>query len=127
MGELSVMVVFGVVIGSVLNMHPLEVWVTRTGAIQQWRMEDLKALGVPGSSKYTKPSKLPEAAFGLLQEALRRDWEHIRNASERLVRCAGLDELRVDWLLGDERWGPRIGELTYMGAGSRFAQARLAE
>lgn len=40
-----------------------------------------------------------------------------------------MDELRVDWLLGDARhpreaamctedkWGPRIGELTYMGAG----------
>ena len=27
----------------------------------------------------------------------------------------GLDELRVDWLLGDPVWGPRIGELTYMG------------
>merc|ERR1711933_450085 len=34
-------------------------------------------------------------------------------------RAVGLDELRVDWLLGDPRWGSRIGELTYMGAGSR--------
>eukprot|EP00927_Polykrikos_kofoidii_P068386 TRINITY_DN63765_c0_g1_i1.p1 TRINITY_DN63765_c0_g1~~TRINITY_DN63765_c0_g1_i1.p1 ORF type:complete len:396 (+),score=64.99 TRINITY_DN63765_c0_g1_i1:54-1241(+) len=125
--ELSVLVVFGVVVASVLNMHPLEVWVTREGAIQQWRPEDLKAFGVPGSNKYAKPSKLPEAVVDALQNALRSHWPFIRSTSERIVRGAGLDELRVDWLLGDQRWGPRIGELTYMGAGSRFSQAELSE
>ena len=36
--------------------------------------------------------------------------------SERLCTAAGVEELRVDWLLGDGVLGPRIGETTYMGA-----------
>ena len=36
--------------------------------------------------------------------------------SERLCAAAGVEELRVDWLLGDEALGPRIGETTYIGA-----------
>ena len=36
--------------------------------------------------------------------------------SESLCDASGLDELRVDWLLGDVALGPRIGELSFMGA-----------
>ena len=48
----------------------------------------------------------PDAAFRTL----------IVPSSEVLCAAAGLDELRVDWLLGDVELGPRVGELTYMGA-----------
>jgi len=33
-----------------------------------------------------------------------------------MALAEGLDELRVDWLLGDPTWGARIGEITYEGA-----------
>ena len=42
--------------------------------------------------------------------------ETIVPLSERLCAASGLDELRVDWLLGDVALGPRIGELSFMGA-----------
>merc|ERR1712039_171379 len=60
-------------------------------------------------------SMLPPGALETLQNALRGHWTTIRRDSEKLARSIGLDELRVDWLLGDTEWGPRVGELTYMG------------
>eukprot|EP00747_Dinoflagellata_sp_TGD_P017049 gnl/TRDRNA2_/TRDRNA2_125556_c0_seq1.p1 gnl/TRDRNA2_/TRDRNA2_125556_c0~~gnl/TRDRNA2_/TRDRNA2_125556_c0_seq1.p1 ORF type:complete len:293 (-),score=36.68 gnl/TRDRNA2_/TRDRNA2_125556_c0_seq1:37-915(-) len=116
--ELSVHVVLGVVIGAVLCGYPYHLWVTREGSIQVWNPEDMKHWGVPGVTKHMKP--LPVGAIGKLQSVLQKDWDTIRSWSERLVQRAGLDELRVDWLLGDEHWGSRVGELTYMGAGSRI-------
>lgn len=45
------------------------------------------------------------------------DWDRvIVPLSERLCAASGVEELRVDWLLGDPTLGPRIGETTYMGA-----------
>ena len=82
-----------------LMAHADALWITRTGAILHWCNDDL-----------------PPGALELLCAALRQDWPRIRTVSERLVRRAGVDELRVDWLLGDDHWGARVGELTYMGA-----------
>ena len=62
----------------------------------------------------------PKELLSRLQDVLRSSWPFIRDSSERICRTAGLDELRVDWLLGDTTWGARVGELTYMGAGSRI-------
>merc|ERR1719316_1085260 len=70
---------------------------------------------------------LPDGCLQRLQAVLRCDWQRIRRVSEQLVKNAGLDELRVDWLLGDEKWGSRVGELTYQGAGSRVTPPQLSE
>lgn len=129
--ELKVQVLFGRVAGATLNTHPQHLWILRNGCIQLWDTEELKARGHTRCRKLDRcyGASLPEGALELLQGVLSRSWCEIRDTSERLTREAELDELRVDWLLGDERWGPRIGELTYMGAGSRITtplSARLA-
>eukprot|EP00438_Fugacium_kawagutii_P024556 Skav223336 [mRNA] locus=scaffold200:171327:189182:+ [translate_table: standard] len=46
----------------------------------------------------------------LLLRTLAHGWPMIREISQDVAR--DLDELRVDWLLGDDVWGPRIGEDT---------------
>eukprot|EP00928_Gymnodinium_smaydae_P045482 TRINITY_DN30314_c0_g1_i1.p1 TRINITY_DN30314_c0_g1~~TRINITY_DN30314_c0_g1_i1.p1 ORF type:complete len:513 (-),score=92.31 TRINITY_DN30314_c0_g1_i1:67-1515(-) len=119
--ELKVQVLFGEVVGGTLNTHPQVLWVTREGWIQLWELSDLQARGHVRCHTLDRRygHSLPEGVLELLRSSLRSDWARIRAGSERLCRAAGLDELRVDWLLGDERWGSRIGELTYMGAGSR--------
>merc|ERR1712232_463004 len=111
----------GEVVGGTLNTHPQVLWVTRDGAVQVWQLSDLQARGHVRCHKLDRRfgQCLPDGILELLCSVLRRDWWHIRSSSERLSRTAQLDGLRVDWLLGDERWGARIGELTYMGAGSR--------
>lgn len=123
--ELRVLVVFGVVVGASLTAYPFELWVRSDGAIHRWQPEDLKRHAVQGSQKHGRP--LPQQSFDALQSALRNGWGRICVSSERLVRAAGLDELRVDWLLGDSSWGPRIGELTYMGSGSAISVPALSE
>eukprot|EP00811_Abedinium_folium_P034757 NODE_7612_length_1564_cov_4.178845.p1 GENE.NODE_7612_length_1564_cov_4.178845~~NODE_7612_length_1564_cov_4.178845.p1 ORF type:complete len:509 (-),score=167.37 NODE_7612_length_1564_cov_4.178845:36-1508(-) len=113
--ELRVVVVFGTVIGATVAGHPFDLWVSRGGVIRLWDPEDLRLSGTPGITKrarWLKPGAVEE-----LRAAVMRDWPRMRAVSERIVRAAGLDELRVDWLLGDARWGARIGELTYMGSG----------
>eukprot|EP00928_Gymnodinium_smaydae_P080526 TRINITY_DN64203_c0_g1_i1.p1 TRINITY_DN64203_c0_g1~~TRINITY_DN64203_c0_g1_i1.p1 ORF type:complete len:398 (+),score=97.32 TRINITY_DN64203_c0_g1_i1:31-1224(+) len=123
--ELRVLVPFGVVIGATLTAFPFELWVTRDGIIQLWDSADLRAAGVRASQKHGR--RLGADALELLREALARDWPRICSLSERLVRAAGLDELRVDWLVGDETWGSRIGELTYMGTGGSISLPMLSE
>jgi len=120
--ELKVQVLFAEVVGATLNTHPQALFVTRGGVVQVWDTEDLKDIGVFRCRKLDQRygHYLPEGLLEMLQRVLCADWHFIRSASESLARAAGLDELRVDWLLGDERWGSRIGELTYMGAGSRL-------
>lgn len=109
--ELKVQVLFGEMVGGMLNTHSQYLWVTRYGAVHLWDQED------PGFTKRHAAvgHDLPSDALQALLHVLRRDWQWIRGNSEKLAREAGLDELRVDWLLGDSRWGPRIGELTYVG------------
>eukprot|EP00929_Paragymnodinium_shiwhaense_P118311 TRINITY_DN9024_c0_g1_i3.p1 TRINITY_DN9024_c0_g1~~TRINITY_DN9024_c0_g1_i3.p1 ORF type:complete len:424 (-),score=102.23 TRINITY_DN9024_c0_g1_i3:168-1439(-) len=123
--ELKVQVLFGKVVGGTLNTHPQVLWVTADGAIQQWQTTDLQAAGHVRCSHLDRVYGLcaPDGAIQTLQDALRSDWHHIRYCSEEMVKQAHLDELRVDWLLGDGKWGSRIGELTYMGAGSRLTPA----
>merc|ERR1711904_591499 len=101
-----------------LNTHPQVLWVTADGAIQQWQAGDLQAAGHVRCTHLDRAFGLsaPDAAIDTLRAALQSHWHWIRRVSEEIVRSASLDELRVDWLLGDETWGPRIGELTYMGA-----------
>lgn len=110
--ELKVQVLFGEVVGGNLNTFvPCNLWVSREGVIHLW---DEAAHGL--LKRHHGPfERLPVGVLELLQQALRRDWSSVRESSEQLARSAGLDELRVDWLLGDERWGPRIGETTFMG------------
>eukprot|EP00435_Cladocopium_sp_Y103_P001040 s2477_g1.t1 len=119
--ELKVQVLFGRVVGATLNTHPQPLWVAWNGVIQMWDSQDLVARGQVRCKSLDRcyGRSLPPQLLVGLQEALASSWFFIRDTSERLCQAAGLDELRVDWLLGDAKWGPRIGELTYMGAGSR--------
>lgn len=107
--ELKVQVLFGEVVGACLNTHPMFLWVTRDGAVIQWDP------ATPGLLKkgHGLWEDLPGAILQLLLRCLAEHWHSLRRDSEQLA--VGLDELRVDWLLGDDFWGPRIGELTYMG------------
>lgn len=120
--ELKVQVLFGMLVGGTLNTHPQSLWVTRRGAIHLWDPADLQSRGHVRCHSLDRNygQKMPDGVLECLQRALRQDWELIRSSSEQIARGAGLDEIRVDWLLGDEKWGARIGELTYMGAGSRL-------
>ena len=139
--ELKVQTMFGVVIGATLHTHPWQFWVLGGcdkheggggGALHAWREVELEPVhkdGKPNTSKRLRPprkwrklhgAELPPAAVSRLCAVLRRDWRSIAALSSRLATRAGLDELRVDWLVGDERWGPRIGELTYIGGAERL-------
>eukprot|EP00929_Paragymnodinium_shiwhaense_P112384 TRINITY_DN80640_c0_g1_i1.p1 TRINITY_DN80640_c0_g1~~TRINITY_DN80640_c0_g1_i1.p1 ORF type:complete len:379 (+),score=51.68 TRINITY_DN80640_c0_g1_i1:254-1390(+) len=131
--ELKVLTLFGEVAGGCLNTHCEQLWVARNGAIHLW---DQDAAGF--LTRHDRGSEpFPTFVVDLLSKALAESWSMIRHRSEQIARSVGLDELRVDWLLGDERWGPRIGELTYMGtfcidimpvsvqAGRAFAMAHL--
>ena len=121
--ELKVQVLFGCVVGATLNTHPAPLWVARSGIIQIWDFQELVARGQVRCKSLDRcyGRNLPAELLSRLQEVLTSSWPYIRDSSERICRTAGLDELRVDWLLGDARWGPRVGELTYMGAGSRIS------
>ncbi|CAJ1386967.1 unnamed protein product [Effrenium voratum] len=110
--ELKVQVLFGEVVGGCLNTHPMYLWVLRSGALIRWRPEECSGLLKRNHGLW---EELPAPVLQRLQEVLQEHWRQLREDSELLARRAGLDELRVDWLLGDPRWGCRIGELTYMG------------
>ena len=79
--------------------------------------------GAPRKWKKTYGVELPARAAKTLLRVLQTDWHHIVAVSARLARNAGLDELRVDWLVGDDKWGSRIGELTYIGGAERLVPA----
>ena len=110
-GTVQVQVLFGVAVGGCLHSHPMALWVLSSGAVQLWD-PNLPGLLKKGHGVW---EPLPHAILETLLRSLSEDWEAIRGDSERLAQEIGLDELRVDWLLGDGHWGPRIGELTYMG------------
>ena len=120
--ELKVQVLFGCVVGATLNTHPAPLWVASSGVIQIWEFQDLISRGQVRCKTLDRcyGRHPPTELLSRLQDVLRSSWPFIRDSSERICRTAGLDELRVDWLLGDENWGARVGELTYMGAGSRI-------
>ena len=107
--ELKVQVLFGKVVGASLNSHPMYLWVTRKGSVIQWDPQS-KGLLKKGHGLW---EDLPVNILHLLLTSLSKYWSRISEESETIAE--GLDELRVDWLLGDPLWGPRIGELTYMG------------
>lgn len=109
--ELKIQVLFGEVLGACLNTHPQFLWVSREGAVHLWDQSHPGFLARHAGAK----EPLHEIVVDVLRRELRDHWPSIRRDSEELARAIGLDELRVDWLLGDPRWGPRIGELTYMG------------
>jgi len=100
----------------------MELWVTPDGAVQQWCPTDLK--GMPDLC-YRR--KLPDGMLDVLLSVLHRDWSRIRHFSEHLVQQAGLDELRLDWVLGDDRWGSCILELTYLGTAAPYPIPQISE
>ncbi|CAE7490609.1 unnamed protein product, partial [Symbiodinium pilosum] len=109
--ELKVQVLFGEVVGAQLNTHPQYLWVARDGSLHLW---DQTAEGF--QTRHAKePEELPQELVNPLRETLQEHWQRLRCDSEQLAKLAGLDEIRVDWLLGDPKWGPRIGELTHLG------------
>lgn len=109
--ELKVQVLFGEVVGGQLNTHPQFLWVSREGEVHIW---DQTAEGF--LTRHDRlPEEMPPDLVLVLRRALHEHWQVVRRDSESLARAAGVDELRVDWLLGDAKWGPRIGELTYFG------------
>lgn len=128
--EMKVHVMFGKVVGATLKAHPWEVWIDHHGRIYIWSVSDLRRLSntkkrihrhlnhfrlVPRGSDEDTATPETNGLVRVLHDALDRDWEDlIKPVSIRLSE--GLDELRVDWLLGDPVWKTRIGEITYQGA-----------
>ena len=135
--ELKVQTIFGVVIGATLHTHPWQFWVFGGngeqeggggGALHAWcdhgaANHGRGAKGAPRKWKKTHGIELPVRAVETPLRVLQTDWHHIAALSARLARNAGLDELRVDWLVGDEKWGSRVGELTYIGGAERLVPA----
>mmetsp|Transcript_94756 Transcript_94756/g.253456 ORF Transcript_94756/g.253456 Transcript_94756/m.253456 type:complete len:154 (-) Transcript_94756:100-561(-) len=74
---------------------------------------------VPGEKKW---GDMPDTVFKLLKQHLESDWDFIARNSVCIAERAGLDELRLDWYLGDARLGPRLGELTYIGGADVMVQ-----
>merc|ERR1712176_801610 len=109
--ELKIQTLFGEAVGATLNTHSQFLWVTRNGAVYLW---DQTAPGFLAKHQNGCPV-LPGGVLKVLQHSLQQSWQQMRAESETLAKTEGLDELRVDWLLGDPQWGPRIGETTYMG------------
>jgi hypothetical protein len=122
--ELKVQTLFGVVVGATLHTHPWQFWVLASGALHAW--QDIAAHssshhgGPPRKWKQLHGGELGEIAVETLRQVLRDDWQEIASLSAQLSQRAGLDELRVDWLVGDQQWGSRIGELTYVGGAERL-------
>ena len=138
--ELRVHVLFGSVVGATVRSHANELWVDHTGEVVLYEAEDFRAQALARGAHRCRRFLLRTPRNGAggggaggeaegmgneeevvhplvhtLGALLRDTWRTLLvPTSERL--CAGLDELRVDWLLGDALLGPRIGELTYMGA-----------
>merc|ERR1712176_1724497 len=103
--ELKVQLLFGRVIGGVLNGLPQFLWGMRDGGVQVWG-ENARTKLIRGNRK-DKMGSLPPGALEAFQTSLSAHWSHIRGASERLAKEIGVDEIRIDWLLGDPYWGPR--------------------
>jgi len=66
--------------------------------------------------------RVPPAAPALaaLRALLAAEWPRVLAQSELVGGAARVDELRVDWLLGDARWGARVNEVTYLGGPQQF-------
>ena len=66
--------------------------------------------------------RVPPAAptLAALRALLAAEWPRVLALSELVGGAARVDELRVDWLLGDARWGPRVNEVTYLGGPQQF-------
>ncbi len=116
--ELKIFVLFGRCVGGNLHSHPWHLWVFGDGGdlhLWKWRFP-----GKPRSWAHCYGPTLPEAALERLQAVLRRDFARLKRHSEALALTAKVDELRVDWLLGDPRFGSRLGELTFIGSADRL-------
>lgn len=64
-------------------------------------------------------ASLSRAAISTLQRELSKHWRFISQYSSRIASSSGIDEIRCDWLVGDERFGPRLGEIQYTGSSDR--------
>eukprot|EP00931_Biecheleriopsis_adriatica_P023254 TRINITY_DN14726_c0_g1_i4.p1 TRINITY_DN14726_c0_g1~~TRINITY_DN14726_c0_g1_i4.p1 ORF type:complete len:352 (-),score=63.81 TRINITY_DN14726_c0_g1_i4:8-1063(-) len=100
----------------VLHSLSTMLWVFRSGDVHFWDEKSRRAWKKEKRRSRLCDDRLPPEVLKALQDALRTHWPCICSVSEQLARGIGLDELRVDWLLGDDKWGPRIGELTYVGS-----------
>lgn len=110
--EVKVHVLFGKALGAVLHSHASLVWITAEGSVKLLHSE-----GPP--KRKNERFKLCEAAEvcrRLVAPTLKVEWEKMKNVSEEIARKAGVEELRVDWYIGDDKWKSRVGELTYQGA-----------
>ena len=136
--ELRVHVFFGGVVCATLRSHSNELWVTHRGDVVHFPDDDFyelaRARGALRSRRFLRCPTTPpttvansEAAVHPLVQTLisllhgdgraRGLWaSFLVPTSERLCAAAGVEELRVDWLLGDSELGTRLGETTYIGA-----------
>eukprot|EP01052_Picozoa_sp_SAG31_P014715 SAG31_NODE_924_length_10963_cov_4.339286_3_plen_138_part_00 len=68
---------------------------------------------------HTVAAEAMEKLSGVLKSS---EWRFIVMHSQAIARHAGLDEIRCDWLIGDDRaggHGPRLGEVQYIGSAGR--------
>jgi hypothetical protein len=62
---------------------------------------------------------MSRAAVSTLRHQLSKHWAYISQHSGKIASRSGTDELRCDWLVGDEKLGPRLGEIQYTGSANR--------
>lgn len=139
--ELCVLCLWQRAVGAVFSWWPHAFWVDAAGLV--WPLP----LGTECPKKKPKDRcpcdayrqrgrggmEPPDAAWlqGLLDAA---PWRRLAEVSAAVAALGQVEELRVDWFLGDQRFGPRINELTYMGgprmlsrtAGGLFLRGTLA-
>ena len=106
--ELKVHCLFGLVVCGTVNTNPSELWVTHDGMLYVWTDAELRRLAAMRGSRQSR-RRVHVEVIEALELELERHWPFIHDHTVRL--CRGLDEVRVDWLLGDDAWGPRVGEV----------------
>lgn len=115
--ELKVQTLFGRIVFGTVRAFPWQVTVLPDGSIHRWASSRVvRSQGLPKAWRAAWGAAVAPAALAGLRRTLASDWPRMVAATEAVARQAGLDEVRVDWMLGDRRLGPRIVELQYVGA-----------
>eukprot|EP00933_Yihiella_yeosuensis_P049775 TRINITY_DN4709_c2_g1_i1.p1 TRINITY_DN4709_c2_g1~~TRINITY_DN4709_c2_g1_i1.p1 ORF type:complete len:396 (+),score=69.22 TRINITY_DN4709_c2_g1_i1:132-1319(+) len=115
--ELKVQMLFGCVICGTVRAFPWQLTVLPDGSVHQWsNSRVVHARGLPKAWRAQWGSAVPAQTLEALRKVLAADWVLVSRLSTAIARASRLDEVRIDWLLGDPRLGPRVGELQYVGA-----------
>jgi hypothetical protein len=79
----------------------------------------MREQGFGKQSRLKYGASLSRNAISTLRRQLSEHWVYICQYSSKIASSSGIDELRCDWLVGDERFGPRLGEIQYTGSANR--------